>query len=618
MLAEIGLFCLIASCASALCGAGLSFWGLFNKEPFTRGFYRPGLAAASLCILISSLCLWSCLLGDDFSVRYVAYNSNSLLALPYKFAAFWAGHEGSLLLWIGLAALFGAFSLIAAPAEESFRACFVSTLLLVLGALTLFSIAESNAFLRLLPDVPADGRDLNPILQDIGMIVHPPLLFAGYSSLILAFCATSSMLLTGQTGEKELTFLRTLARASWVFLTAGNALGSWWAYTELGWGGWWFWDPVENSSFVPWLTSCALLHVLTCRRPNLKFAVLLSLAGFLLCLIGMFLVRSGIVQSVHAFASDKERATALFILCLVLAAPAVTLTALKIKPLCRVQTADNNFSPVSAGVYLICAAAVSVLFGTLYPVVFEAFTDRSLSVGAPYFNGFFAPMVILCAVLVGWIQLSGTSRNAKIFLAVLSLAAGVLVSLILSPKNPVLTALGFAGASWIILSAATHLRARRLSCAALIAHLGLALCMIGATGVSNFESDALVRMGPGLGKPVSNRIFVYDETRDVETRSFRAKEAQILVMDEAENVLGVLRPQRQVFRTNGMQMTAAGIHHGLLRDLYVSMGNELQDGQYLVRISIKPLISWLWIGALVMLLTVFVFAFSCRKRRALP
>ena len=621
MIPELGLFFLTAAAAAALVTAVFCFYGVAKGNVFARDFWRAGLTSAVISFFAASICLTVSFLTDDFSVAYVAQNSNSALAPVYKFAAFWGSHEGSFLLWIDMIAAAAATALFCAPKDALLKAATAAVSSAVLAAFSLFSLFTSNPFARLLPLVPKEGRDLNPILQDVGMIVHPPLLFAGYAGLTIVFAVVAALLMTGSADAARRRFLRGLVFVTWAFLTAGNALGSWWAYTELGWGGWWFWDPVENASFILWLVTTAMLHAFVLQKTGtFRLTVFLALISFALCLFGSFMVRSGIVQSVHAFAADPARGAALLILSVVLLVPAFVLYAARIEGLTK-HEAEAQGSPggvfyftVTAGIYLTIAAAASVLIGTLYPLIYDLFALGKISVGAPYFNAFFAPMTIAAAVLIGVVQAAKLPRLFSVCAAVLSLAAAAAIAALFKPSDLVLTVLGFAGAFWVASTALGAAAKRSISAAAVIAHLGLAVSMAGATGTSNYETENLLRMGPGLGKPIADLIFVYDETKDVVTRSYRAKEAQILVMNEKEEVQFTLRPQRQTFTTNGMEMTAAGIRHGLWRDIYVSLGNELGNGEYLVRISIKPLVSWLWAGALLMLLSL-PLAYIGRRRK---
>lgn len=613
MIAELGLYLL------CLAATGFLLTAVANLGPsaFRQNVLplsRAGLSAGTTAVLTAAACLFYTLLTDDFSVKYVAFNSNTGLEWGYKIAAFWAGHEGSFFLWLVMTASALASMRRMAPDSPAFHRGAGFAAGSVLLALTLFLVVVSNPFERLLPEVPTEGRDLNPILQSPGMIFHPPLLFAGYAGLAALFAAACGILAEGRLTAHAKRLMKRLTLLTWVFLTAGNALGSWWAYTELGWGGWWFWDPVENSSFIPWLVTMALLHAFFVKDVSPRFVVLLSFIGFALSLLGAFLVRSGIVQSVHAFAVDKARGAALLVLFVVLMVPAVWFYVCRAGELVKSETKTTAADwGLWFGIYLCLAAAASVLVGTLYPLFFEVMGWGTLSVGVPYFNAFFAPMTVAAAVLAGYLQTAGTSGVKKTAAAGVSLAGGGLAAVLLSGTSPVWVFLGTASGLWLVTTLVFAAR-RGWAKSALAAHLGLAVSIFGVTGITNFESEALVRMGPGLGKPVADLIFVYDETKDVETRSFRAKEAQILVMNEKEDVQYVLKPQRQVYKVNGQTMSAAGLRQGLFRDVYVSMGNPLGNGEYLVRLSVKPMATWIWGGACLMMLGG-IGAFLRRKEK---
>ena len=613
MIAESGLYLL------TLAAAGFLLTTVANLGPATfrqRLFplSRAGLSAGTTAVLMAAACLFYTLLTDDFSVKYVAFNANTGLEWGYKIAAFWAGHEGSFFLWLVMTATASASMRRMAPDSAAFERGAGLAAGVVLFALTLFLVVVSDPFERLLPEVPTEGRDLNPILQSPGMIFHPPLLFAGYAGLAALFAAACGVLAEGRLTAYAKRLMKRLTLLTWVFLTAGNALGSWWAYTELGWGGWWFWDPVENSSFIPWLVTTALLHAFFVKDVSPRFVVLLSFVGFALSLLGAFLVRSGIVQSVHTFAVDKARGAALLALFVVLMVPAVLFYVERAGQFKATQTKASPADwGIWFGVYLCLAAAASVLVGTLYPLFFEVMGWGTLSVGVPYFNAFFAPMTVTAAFLAGYLQTAGTSGVKRAAAACVSVAGGALATFLFSGTSPVWVFLGTTAGLWLVTTLVFAVR-RGWRKAALVAHAGLAVSIFGVTGITNFESEALVRMGPGLGKPVADLIFVYDETKDVETRSYRAKEAQILVMNEKEDVQYVLKPQRQVYKVNGQTMSAAGLHQGLFRDVYVSMGNPLGDGEYLVRLSVKPLATWIWGGAFLMMLGG-IGAFLRRKEK---
>ncbi len=619
MLPEVGHFLLVLAAVTSLFSAPVVFAGIAKKKPFFRDFWRPALVVTIVSLVVSTAILSYAFMTDDFSVDYVADNSNTHLMTAYKFAALWSGHEGSMMLFTVLTAL-GAGVLARLLKKEAVLAAWSEGyMLLITAGFSFFLLLTSNPFLRNLPNVPVEGRDLNPVLQDIGMIVHPPVLFTGYAGLALMFALVCGLLSMKRMFRNDTALLAVekLALWTWAFLTAGNMLGSWWAYNELGWGGWWFWDPVENASFIPWLTTGALLHaliVLKHRAQLQRLSILLGLTGFALVLFGTFVVRSGVMQSVHAFASDPARGTALLTLMLVILIPAALLYTARLPSLRTAwdKPLTNDDILLMGGVFLLSAAAFCVFFGSVYPLIYESLAGRMLTVGAPYFNSFFVPMTILAALAIALTQ-TGVENWKKALLSA-SLAA-ILAGGIVGYAKPLdyTTAFGalFAG-FWILTSAAIG---RRLSKIALLAHIGVAVSIFGATGVGQYEQEALVRMGPGQGRPLGDVVFVYRETLPVEKPSYYGVAAYIEVLDlKTEDVITVLLPERQTFRANGMRMSAAGIDHGVLKDYYVSMGNQLSDEEWLVRLTIKPLASWIWGGGCLMILAAFAALFKRRKK----
>ena len=623
MIPELGLFLLVLASMTALLGAAVVAWGLRRADAYLTGLWRPTGLFAAAAFLASAACLWSAFLSDDFSVAYVADNSNTGLESIYKFAAFWGSHEGSMMLWVVMIALWAAAAGCSRVADKLFMARLEAVMLALAGLFGAFLLATSNPFARNLPLVPVEGRDLNPILQDVGMILHPPVLFMGYAGLALCFAAAVALLLSVRWEKTPVRFMTASAVVTWIFLTAGNALGSWWAYTELGWGGWWFWDPVENASFIPWLGVSALLHalILAQYKGQLKrLCVALALTCFAFCLLGTFIVRSGMMQSVHAFASDPNRGIALLVISAVVLVPAFILYGFRVEACCRDTETELTREDIlmTAGVFLLSAACAAVLIGTVYPLFYELFAGASLTVGAPYFNQFFAPMAIIAAILIGLIQ---ALRAGSIVLAaaagLVSVGlAGAIVALT-DPREALMAFAGIAAALWLLLTAAAGLLPgfKRLGLAATIAHAGIAVSMLGATGVSQYESEALVRMDPGSGKPVADVIFVNRGIYKVNARTYFGDAARIEVLDAAdESVLTELYPMRQTFISSGMQMSAAGIEHGLFRDYYVSMGNKLSPTEWLVRLSVKPLASWIWAGAVIMMAAGVVILLRRRVR----
>ena len=655
MIPEIGHILLIMSTVFALLSATSHLIGSYQRNIYLISFGNR-LFNALFFTLLAALCsLILSFITDDFSVAYVANHSNSQLALGYKIAAVWGSHEGSMLFWVFAIALWGVVinwrqvthsaNLDSAnlQADQAYFGRVLAILALVILGFNLFLLFTSNPFARLLPNIPVEGRDLNPILQDIGLILHPPMLFLGYVGLTVCFAAALASLIGGKLPARHLDYLRPWVLLAWIFLTGGNAFGSWWAYNELGWGGWWFWDPVENASFIPWLVATALVHSLVLTRKTQGFTLttlFLCLLAFSLSLLGSFLVRSGIVQSVHAFAADPTRGMSILSLLVIFVGAALLIFALKAN-LLRREIDFGLFSKETLlllGIVILVVAAFSVLLGTFYPLIYELLNLGTLSVGAPYFNAIFVPLTLLIVLLMGIAPLVEWQNTSKAqAMPVLLLGFGVLaiafwVSLQAASGSNLFLLLGTAAALWLIVcllltllvslgvrkhaspsqtstlvTASAHVKSRASKqrfIGMMLAHLGVAITIIGASAVSNFEEEALLRMGPGQGKPLAGYILVYESTENVETNSFTAIQANISIRDGAndEVILGYVRPQRQTFKSNAMEMSHAGIDHGFWRDIYVSMGLQLSDSEYLIRISYKPLATWIWLGALFMML----------------
>ena len=595
MQAEISHFVLIAA---ALCAVFLSMptlLGSKSRAPLFVNLWKPALGITFAGLTFALLMLIWAFLTNDFSIAYVANNSNTKLDPIYKISAVWGSHEGSMLLWIWTITVWASLFAVFSRDDELFKSRVLGILLGVTGLICLFLIFTSNPFERLLPLVPPEGKDLNPILQDIGMILHPPMLFLGYAGTVLCFAFGLGALIEGKVRLESLRGLTTISVIAWLFLTAGNVLGSWWAYNELGWGGWWFWDPVENSSFVPWLLLTAQLHALVLLRFRAhltKTVLFFCIVSFAVCLLGTFIVRSGVIQSVHAFASDPNRGTFLLVTSLLMVVPALFLFMVR-APKFESAKQISGIEDISLvlAVLLLAVTAVCVLFGTLYPLVHEALGKGSLSVGAPYFNWTWAAAFFVSAL------------------------AAIYFGFFTEAKSSVYTTAGVFSALWIICSfAASLISKKNKNFFALITHFGIAVSIIGVVGDTQYTQEAVVRMGPGQGRPLGDVIFVYEETRKVDTNSFFADEGKVLVLNKNEAVIDELHPQRQTYKSNGMEMTAAGISHGFFRDFYVSMGNRLSSDEFLVRLSIRPLVSWIWIGGLIMLISA-VFSSAWRRRQ---
>ncbi|CAM3027105.1 heme lyase CcmF/NrfE family subunit [Shewanella loihica] len=623
MTAEIGLLLLIISLTLCLltamspvmpaCGVKL------RLKPYQPLFIRLN----SLAQVASLFILAYLFLSNDFSVAYVANNSNTQLASLYKLAAVWGGHEGSMLFWIGAMGIWSCVLSLQPNHKDRFFHYLHAVLGAIQAGLIAFLLIGSNPFARLLPGIPVEGRDLNPILQDIGLILHPPLLFIGYVGLAVCFAAAIAALLdNSQPLKQHCRLMRPWAILAWAMLTGGNAFGSWWAYNELGWGGWWFWDPVENASFIPWLVATALMHSLILGERRDRFhgtSLFLAILGFSLCLLGTFLVRSGVVQSVHAFAADPLRGGAMLTLFALVSICGFTLLLQRLPSLYRPVNSNmlSRESLMQLGNLLLLVAAISILLGSCYPLLYEVASGQSISVGAPYFNSLFIPLTWLICLVMGaaplmrW-QVSNPGMLRQLTaLAAICLFIGLTLNTLLLKEFAAHFLLGSFACLWLLgctglylhkrLAAYTGAGDNRRCYAMSFAHLGVALSILGATCSSYFQQEELLRMGPGQGKEVAGYTFIYRATETVSHTSYSALQAKIEVRDRREQHLAYLYPQRQTFNSNAMQISAAGIHRSLFADLYISMGNRLSEEEFLIRISYKPLIGWIWIGGLIMM-----------------
>jgi cytochrome c-type biogenesis protein CcmF len=618
MIPELGHFFLCISTAIALLLAWCGLWAPYKHHHALIRFVKPLAMALFLSLLGALICLATAFLTNDFSVTYVANHSNSQLANFFKVAAIWGSHEGSMLFWVSGISLWGlAISRQANIKDVYFLARLLAILAIVILGFNLFMLFTSNPFDRSLPNIPIEGRDLNPILQNIGLILHPPMLFLGYVGLTVSFASAVAILLGGDMSQQHAAYLRPWVIITWIFMTAGNAFGSWWAYQELGWGGWWFWDPVENASFIPWLVSTALLHsiILTHKQASFKKTTLiLCLLAFSLSLLGTFLVRSGIVQSVHAFAADPTRGVSILILLGLFVSVAMLIFATQAHKI--TSQINHAITPKETlfilGIVLLVIAAFSVLLGTFYPLIYEMLQQGTISVGAPYFNSIFIPLACLIVVLMGlaplldWRQRHWPKMLLMSIVAMMTICFSLVLSLYFKDKIDLWFCLGNFSATWLLVC--LGLAYFQQQCRSdkkigmFLAHFGVAVSIIGATVVSNFEQETLLRMGPGQGKPLANYIFVYQSTQQIETSKFDAIQANIQVLNHQDELQTVIRPQRQTYKTNAMEMSKAGIHSTLLADLYITLGVPLGEDEYLVRISYKPLVSWLWLGAIIMML----------------
>ena len=589
------------------------------------GLAQPAAWGQFSFLAFSFACLTYAFMVDDFSVAYVAQNSNSALPWYYKFSAVWGAHEGSLLLWAFiLAGWTFAVSIFSRQLPEDMLARVLGVMGLISIGFLLFLIVTSNPFERLLPQAPMDGRDLNPLLQDFGLVVHPPMLYMGYVGFSVAFAFAIAALLGGRLDAAWARWSRPWTLIAWAFLGTGIALGSWWAYYELGWGGWWFWDPVENASFMPWLVGTALIHSLavTEKRGVFKsWTVLLAIAAFSLSLLGTFLVRSGVLTSVHAFATDPERGVFILAFLLVVIGGSLTLFALR-APVVKSQIGFGLWSRETlllVNNLLLVVATSMILLGTLYPLLLDALSDTKLSVGPPYFNAMFLPLIgalmlaLGVGVLVRWKNtpvkwLIGMLTPVLITSAVL----GGLGSMLFGDFHWAVLAVCLL-AGWVvsagvrdILDKTRHkgllkgLRSLAPSYWGMqLAHFGLVVCALGVVLTSQQSDERDLRLAPGESLQLGGYSFVFDGAKHFEGPNFTSDKGTIRVF-EGDKQVATLHPEKRLYTVQQMPMTEAGIDAGFTRDLYVALGEPLENGAWAVRVHIKPFVRWIWLGALMM------------------
>jgi len=639
---EVGHFALIIALCLAVILSSVPLWGAWQRNSAAMAT-APSLALGLLVfVAISFVCLANAFLNDDFTVKLVASHSNSLLPMQYKFSAVWGNHEGSLLLWALILAFWTAA---VAIFSRGLPLIVLSRVLSVMGAISVgflsFSLFTSNPFTRLLPNTPADGNDLNPLLQDPGLIIHPPLLYMGYVGFSVAFAFAIAALLGGRLDASWARWSRPWTNIAWAFLTLGIMLGSWWAYYELGWGGWWFWDPVENASFMPWLAGTALLHSLAATEKRGLFkswTVLLAIFAFSLSLLGTFLVRSGVLTSVHAFANDPERGLFILVFLAIVVGGSLTLYALR-APVVRSRVTFAGLSRESLLLFnnvIFLVAALTVLFGTLFPLLVDALGQGKVSVGPPYFNAVFVPLMGLLAIGMGlgptsrWKRDTGSRWRSLLLLpAIVAVLCGLTLPLLSASYN-IWVALAVVLSSWLFLgllrdvwtkvrSGTTLVRGfRRLTPSywgMVIAHLGFAVSMTGVVVTSQFNIEDDLKMSPGDSHSVAGYEFRFTALANVKGPNFVADEARFDVYQDNE-LIAQLAPQKRRYLASGQIMTEAALEAGLFRDLYVAMGEAIgSEGAWAIRIHYKPLIRWVWLGAIFMALGGFTTVLDRRYRR---
>jgi len=629
MLPELGHFALILALLLALALGVLPLYGAARADSALMRLARPAAYGTFLLIAVAFAIQAYSFASNDFSVLNVASNSNSRLPLSYRLAATWGSHEGSLLLWT---LMLGAWMAAVARFSRHLPLAMVARVLSVMGMVAigflLFMLLTSNPFARLIPAAP-EGRDLNPLLQDPGMVFHPPMLYMGYVGFSVAFAFSISALLGGRLDAAWARWSRPWTTLAWCFLTAGIALGSIWAYYELGWGGWWFWDPVENASFMPWLAGTALIHSLAVTEKRGAFrswTVLLAIITFSLSLLGTFLVRSGVLTSVHAFATDPARGVFILGFLAVVIGGSLSLYAARAGSV----GLGGSFAPISrealllANNVLLVVALGAVLLGTLYPLFVDALGLGKLSVGPPYFEAVFYPLMVPVIVLMGlgplapWKEASAADLWRKTRGAlVLALAAGIAVPWMMGRWSP-WVASGVLLATWVAVTATlaayecaargggndalARLRQQPLAWWGMQSgHLGVAVFIVGVALVMGYQVEKDVRMEKGDTASVGAFQFRLADIQELPGPNYQAIAALVEVRRDGE-LLALLRPERRNYEASGMPMTEAAIHRGITRDLYVSLGDPVSDNAWAVRIYVKPFVNWIWGGALLMAL----------------
>jgi cytochrome c-type biogenesis protein CcmF len=641
MTPELGHYALVLALALALVQATVPVWGVRARDPSLMSIAVPTALAQFLFVAIAFAALTACYVTSDFSVANVVENSHSAMPIIYKFTSVWGNHEGSMLLWVLILTFFGALvAALGTNLPATLKASVLAVQSWIASAFFLFILLTSNPFLRL-ADAPMEGRDLNPILQDIGLAVHPPLLYLGYVGFSITFSFAAAALIDGRIDPAWARWVRPWALAAWMCLTSGIAMGSYWAYYELGWGGWWFWDPVENASFMPWLAGTALLHsaLVMEKRDALKvWTILLAVLAFSLSLIGTFLVRSGVLTSVHAFANDPTRGIFILAILVLFIGGGLALFAWR-APLLK---QGGLFAPISREGALVLnnlfltTACATVFVGTLYPLALEALTGEKISVGAPFFRATFGPLMVPLLIAVPFGPLLAWKRGDLLGVAQRLCAAfaigviGMAATFAFEGAKPILAPFGVGLALFVMAGALTDLVERtglfrasfptvlkraaglpRSSWGAALAHFGLGVTLLGIVGETGWSAEKIVTVKPGDVITLRHYDLSFDGLVPRDGPNYRELGARFTVR-RGGDVLGVLEPSKRSFQTRGMTTTEAALMTRGVSQLYLSLGDQSADGSIAVRVYHKPLVLLIWLGAVVM---VAGGAFSLSDRR---
>lgn len=644
MIPEIGVMMMCIALVIALIQGSYPLYGAkYNLARWTLAAPRLSLLQF-LFLLAAYACLTCAFITHDFTVRYVSEHSNSLLPVYYRVSAVWGGHEGSLLLWVLLLSAWqAAVALFSKHLPAKMQAHILAVLGWVSAGFLFFILFASNPFARTLPDFPIDGQDLNPLLQDPGLIIHPPILYMGYVGLSVAFAFALAALLTGRMDALWARWARPWTMAAWCFLTLGIALGSWWAYYELGWGGWWFWDPVENASLMPWLAATALLHslIVSDKRAGFKsWTILLAILAFSLSLLGTFLVRSGVLVSVHSFASDPMRG--LFILSMLFIAVGGSLTlyglnAHRIRGFSRYERISRENILLFNNILLLCGLVI-VFVGTLFPLIHSSLGLGALSVGAPFFDQFFAWLTLPFAFMMGiapWLRWRKQStpelysRFCGCFLLTLLM---VVLSAFYLPSVKLWPLIGLGFAFWIIIATMIDLFLRLnqslsfwhglkqtpLSCWSMVlGHLGFSCLIIGISITKHYSVEKDIRIQPGEYAQLENYRLTMLPVKNHRGANYISTVAPFR-LEQEKQLIGYLYPEKRFYQIQGAVMTESGIHATLFRDIYVAMGEALEGDAWAMRVHYKPFVRFIWLGALIMVFGGSLMFFDRRYKIRVP
>lgn len=630
MIPELGHFSLILALSLTILLSSIPLLGVYKDRLPWIQLARPLALGQCFFVFVSFSCLSYAFYTNDFSVSAVAQNSNSTLPMLYRIAALWGAHEGSLLLWV---LILSTWITLLSVYSRSLPLFFTAHILAILGMVSvgflLFLLVTSNPFARLLPNIPVDGRDLNPLLQDAALTIHPPLLYIGYTGLAIPFAFAVSVLCLGKCEWIWLRWLRPWVLVVFGFLTVGICLGSWWAYYELGWGGWWFWDPVENVSLMPWLISIGLIHSLFLsekRQILIGWTLLLAITAFALTLMGLCLVRSGVLASVHAFGSDPTRAFFIFTFLILVVGCAFFLYVYRVQHLSHLTNKSHpavlsRETLILLSTIFLMVSAMTLLLGTLFPLLYEYMAGQKISVGFPYFNAVFIPMMLpfLFLIPLGPITRWGTNTvrdilNPCIFTFVISIILSLILVVWMPPVGTVDSIMStlkvFVGlflSFWIIFTTLRSLISKiqrqgsikKVSLGAwgmILAHTGVAISVIGITVVSSYQIEKEVRMKPGDTVYLGHDSINFVKTDILEGPNYMSYRAFFELASQGITLL----PEKRVFLVQNTMMTETAIDPGWFRDIYIALGEKLEGGAWTARVCYKPFIRWIWMGAFMM------------------